>query len=72
MNRFWYFIVGAPKKLWALYDKEKDAGDSWSTSLIGFVERNDSGSWACFYGNKFMGNEPNRHYAMKLVDSDSK
>ena len=74
MKRNWYFIVGAPTKLWALYDDEKEVGDQFTfyASLIGYIERNRDGSWACFYGIKFMGNEPNKKYAMALVASESK
>ena len=71
--RFWYFIRGAPNKMWALYDKTKyEKGLTFSSGLVGWVERTKSGSWDCFYGNKYMGNEPNKKYAMKLIASDKK
>ena len=62
----WYFIKGAPQTMWALYKDEKKINDpaSWSSDLLGWIERKADGSWDCF-GLNWLGNEPNRKYAME-------
>jgi hypothetical protein len=75
---FWYHIAGDPARMMAVYDEEQEIGvhGMWNPSLLGWVERRQSGKWfatgirsrgdSAIYP---IGEEPNRGYAKKLVES---
>jgi len=68
---YWYFIVGTPSDLWALYSHEKEYGEkAWDAGLFGFIQRQRNGSWDCF-AMQWCGNEPNKFYAMERVYNHS-
>ena len=69
MKTMWYYITGAPNRMWALYKNEKPTGhklDQFDTDLLGFVERKEDGSWDC-YTKIWIGNEPDRRSAATFV-----
>ena len=74
MQKSWHFIVGAPKKLWALYKQpQSEKTEAWNSDLLGHVERQDDGTWSAFGPHldrpcTFLSNEPNKEYAMKEVE----
>jgi len=75
MKPIWHYIVCAPSQIWALYKNEQPEKtvfdpNTWDTPLLGFIVRQGDGSWECFV-NGWVGNEPNKIYAMIRVYNKS-
>lgn len=80
MKLYWNYIVSELSEIWVATKIPLKNGDFIRfRDTIGYIERQKDGSYSCYNGssNYFLGNEPNKNYAMELVanqalDSDIK
>jgi len=69
MKLYWNFLKDVPAQMYIATTEPKEIGDKVAfKSSVGYIERVGSGSWSAFLGNgSYIGNEPNKEYAMELV-----
>ncbi len=71
MRLYWNFIVGGPNRIYAATTEDLAYGDllTLRTIIVGHIERCKDGSWSAYRGlhNMYLGNEPNKKFAMELV-----
>lgn len=66
---FWYCCGGSEGRRWVLLKHYKRMLQNFrSDDILGEVNRLNNGSWSCFHGDNFVGNEPTRRLAIRSVE----
>ena len=70
MKLYWNLIQRDSLEIWVATEKPLKEGDNiFFCDTVGYIERQKDGTFSCYEGtsSRYLGNEPNKDYAMKLV-----